>query len=164
MTDFETQAADDQVCLESLTWPTARLAEIVELDLHQYVQKNGYQFSSTSDGADEMEEATPVQVQRWGGGGGLGCCGSGCCGRRGWRFPLSSRRVCSPDCGTAGGEQSSCGCWQGRRGFIPDNYRSFGGGCEWNAAGAAPMELFGRENHYAVFFGILLLATWSSSR
>ena len=38
MTDFETHAADDQVCLESLTWPTARLAEIVELDLYQYVQ------------------------------------------------------------------------------------------------------------------------------
>ena len=39
MTDFETQAADDQVCLESLTWPTARLAEIVELDLYQYAQQ-----------------------------------------------------------------------------------------------------------------------------
>ena len=75
-----------------------------------------------------------------GGGRGLGCCGCGCFGRRGWTIPLSfpmsllAGRSCC--CSAAGGSQSSCCCRLVLRGFIPDKYRSFGGGCEWNAAGA----------------------------
>ena len=44
---------------------------------------------------------------------------------------LAGRSCC---CSAAGG--SSCCCRLERRGFIPDKYRSFGDGCEWNAAGA----------------------------
>ena len=44
-------------------------------------------------------------------GGGLGSCGCGCCGRRGWRiplcFPMSLLAGRSGFCGAAGGEQSS---------------------------------------------------------